>query len=225
MRVIVSLSGGMDSTALLGAIREEFPSADIMAVSFQYPSKHNRYELHAAQNVAAFYGVSHRIIDASSVYEAFKSDLLESGGDIPEGHYTDESMKATVVPCRNMIFASIIAGLADSMNYDIVALGIHSGDHAIYPDCRPDFFRKLGAAASAATERRVTMIAPFLTADKTLIIKKASTFKIQVPWNLTRTCYKNQSLACGKCGSCVERLEAFKNNGMVDPVPYENSMS
>lgn len=188
-----------------------------MSVGFEYPSKHNRYELEKAQEACEHYGVRRLIIPTGTLMDSFKSDLLKSGGAIPEGHYTDQSMSATVVPCRNLIFASVLAGLAESLGADTISLGIHSGDHAIYPDCRPEFFKALVLTISHATNGRVTAIAPFLMMNKTQIIKHTP----YCPWHLTRTCYKDQRLACGKCGSCVERREAFTANGMVDPVQYE----
>lgn len=222
VKVLVSLSGGMDSAALLGKTLENAAPEEVVAVSFLYGSKHQDYEMAAAGAVAGFYGVNRIAINMAPTMLDFKSNLLQSGGKIPEGHYTDKTMAATVVPCRNLIFASILAGLAESHGAEFIALGVHSGDHAIYPDCRPDFVCRLRSAIWEATEKKVTVLAPFIDDTKTTIIEKAKWFKTQVPWNLTRTCYKDQEKSCGKCGSCVERLEAFSNNGMTDPIAYES---
>lgn len=224
IKVIVSHSGGMDSTALLGMVLETRAPDEVLSVGFKYPSKHNPYELEMAEASSEHYGVKRRVIDASSLMADFKSDLLTSGGKIPEGHYTDASMSATVVPCRNLIFASILAGLADSLKAEVMALGIHAGDHAIYPDCRAGFKAKLTQTIWEATDNRVTLITPFLRINKAGILQRSDAFKTKVPWHLTRTCYKAQPTACGKCGSCVERLEAFKEVGQVDPLTYDNDM-
>lgn len=214
----------MDSLALLACLHADAGSileeGEIEAVCFKYPSKHNGWEREAAAKIADHYKVKLSTIDLTSVMDGFKSDLLQSGGSIPEGHYSDESMKSTVVPCRNMIFVSILAGLADSRGFNEVAIGIHAGDHAIYPDCRPKFKQAMTQAVGAATDGRVVLIAPFLNYTKTTIIHETHDLP-PVPWHLSRTCYKDQVLACGKCGSCTERLEAFSNNGMVDPVSYQ----
>lgn len=218
MKTIVSLSGGMDSATVLGWLKAE--GHQVFAVSFDYGSKHNPFELPCAQKLALHYGVSHTIINLQAVMADFKSNLLATGGDIPEGHYTDKSMSVTVVPCRNLIMLSIIAGLAESNDCDGVALGIHQGDHAIYPDCRKEFFASVFETIMLATDGKVNKVhAPFLDTDKEGILKWG--FEHKVPYQITRTCYKAQELSCGKCGSCVERLEAFANIGVKDPVAYE----
>lgn len=117
-----------------------------------------------------------------------------------------------------MIFATILAGLSQSLLYDAVYLGIHAGDHAIYPDCRPEFKTRLNEAIIAATEGEVLLLAPFINMTKGAIVCEGK--KIGAPFELTRTCYKNQELPCGVCGSCIERIEAFQANGMIDPVEY-----
>ena len=215
-KVIVSLSGGIDSATALALAKED---RDVDAIGFSYGSKHNPYENKAARDIANHYSVPFNLIDLSSVGALLKSDLLKSGGVIPEGHYEAESMKSTVVPARNMIFISALAGIADCRGASEVWLGIHSGDHHIYPDCRPGFFYRMQDAVRVATEGRVELAAPFLFKGKGKVVEQG--WAIGVPYNLTRTCYKDQPVACGKCGSCQERLEAFAENGMVDPLEYE----
>jgi len=144
---------------------------------------------------------------------------LLTGGDIPEGHYEDESMSRTVVPGRNIIFASILTGVAWSLGAEEVWLGIHQGDHAIYPDCRPEFYRAMNEAVTLGTDGKVVLKAPFLDTNKTGILRRG--LFLNVPYGYTRTCYKEQEIACGKCGSCQERLEAFAECGLTDPVEYE----
>lgn len=216
-KVIMALSGGMDSSTLLAWLLDQ--GYEVEAVSFSYGSKHNQYERQCAIDFAAHYGIVLHHIDLTDIMAGFKSNLLKTGGDIPEGHYTDASMSATVVPGRNIIFLSCLTGLAWSRDASHIAIGIHSGDHAIYPDCRPEFYDSMNKAIKAGTDGRVDIIAPFLTWDKTRILEWGIPHK--VPYELTRTCYKDQPLSCGACGSCVERLEAFTAIGIKDPVEYE----
>lgn len=219
MKALVSLSGGLDSTVLLSVLKSD-PTIDILAtVNFQYGSKHNLYEMLAAERVAKFYGLPYKCIQAHSIFDGFKSDLLQTGGDIPEGHYEHESMRRTVVPCRNMIFLSTLAGLAESIGADRVFIGVHSGDHHIYPDCRPEFIDAMKTSIHAATDGKVALSAPFLYLNKGQIVKHGLVHN--APLSLTRTCYKDVSVACGKCGSCQERLEAFALNKTIDPIGYQ----
>lgn len=214
---VVALSGGMDSATVLGwLIAEGFA---VTAVGFIYGSKHNPYEQACARTLAEHYKVDFRTFNLTSIMGGFNSNLLKSGGDIPEGHYEDESMSLTVVPGRNMIFATILAGLADSIGAQLVALGIHQGDHAIYPDCRTEFFKAMDSAIYLGTGAKVQLTAPFLETDKKGILTWG--LKHDVPYHLTRTCYKDQVLPCGVCGSCQERLEAFEKIGEKDPIEYE----
>lgn len=220
MKVILSLSGGIDSTTLCAYYLER--GYKVIPVTFKYGSKHNKYENEAVYKVTdAFKLGKPKLIDLNFIAKFFESDLLISGGEIPEGYYTNESMKATVVPARNLIFASIIAGFAESVEAEIISLGVHGGDHHIYPDCRPEFISSLNTSVILATDKKVRVEAPFLYRTKAEIIQIGMNFKnVQVPYKSTRTCYKDQELACGKCGSCVERLEAFEKLGLKDPIKY-----
>lgn len=218
---LVSLSGGIDSTVTLAHAMKQ--GGEVIGVRFMYPSKHNYFECKASEQIAEFYGVKLLTVDLTTVFHQalFKSNLLRGQGEIPEGHYEDKSMSQTVVPCRNMIFISVLAGIAKSQGCMYAYLGVHSGDHAIYPDCRPDFIEDMSKAVAGATENDVILQAPFLFRSKEEIVRKGNEF--MVPFHLTRTCYKNQRIACGKCGSCIERLEAFGKNGIVDPIEYEQT--
>lgn len=217
MKVIVSLSGGMDSATVLAEALFQGHSVD--TVLFKYGSKHNEFENKMAQALAEHYKVHWHLIDLSEVMEVFKSDLLLTGGEIPEGHYEDESMSRTVVPGRNIIFTSVLAGFAWSKNFQQVWVGIHTGDHAIYPDCRPGFYFAMKEAIEEGTDKNISLSAPFLNINKAGILARG--LELGVPYELTRTCYKYQGVSCGKCGSCTERLEAFTKNGLKDPIPYE----
>jgi len=219
-KVLLSLSGGVDSTTLLAWLLAG--NSEVTAISFKYGSKHNKYENEAARQLAHHYGVELIELDIQQAMINIQSNLLSSGGAIPEGHYEEESMKSTVVPARNMIFLSIMAGIAESRGLEGLAIGVHSGDHAIYPDCRPEFITSMTKSVQLATDNQVQFImAPFIDYGKGKIIQTGIALPRPVPYRLTRTCYTDQPLACGKCGSCVERLEAFQVNGITDPIQYE----
>lgn len=221
---VCSFSGGMDSaTVLLWLLEQGFKR--VVAFQFVYGSKHNKHERRAATvfhgNMVARYPnqrIELRMLDLSAAFNGIQSNLMQTGGDIPEGHYTDASMSATVVPGRNMIFISLLAGHAWSLGAEIVALGVHQGDHAIYEDCREVFVEQMAEAVKLGTGDRVRLVAPFLSTDKEGILRYG--VEKNLPYQHTRTCYKDQALSCGKCGSCVERLEAFSNIGETDPVNY-----
>jgi len=216
-KVIVSLSGGLDSAVVLAqALCENY---EVEAVGFCYGSKHNKFENKAAQSLANYMNVPFRLIDMRETFKNFQSSLMaDSNVKIPEGHYEAESMKSTVVPSRNIIFLSILSGLAWSVGAEEVWIGIHAGDHFIYPDCRPKFFEVMRRAIEIGTDERITLVAPFLHVAKRYIVQRG--IELGVPFELTRTCYKNQETACGKCGSCIERLRAFELNNAEDPICY-----
>lgn len=217
---VISLSGGMDSATLLGYVISTSGGTKHLCVSFNYGSKHNKYELDCSRRLANHYGVPWMEVNLVEMMGCFKSDLLLSGGEIPEGHYCDETMKRTVVPSRNIIFLSILSGIAWSKEMHSIYIGVHQGDHAIYPDCRPGFIHEMREAIWLGTDQRITLHTPFLHFTKGEILAKG--LKVGgIPYHFTRTCYKDQQIACGKCGACTERLEAFQQNGVEDPVPYE----
>lgn len=221
MRILIALSGGLDSATLLAKLLNE--NHQVKAVSFKYESKHNRYEMEAAEKIADYYGIELIKKDVSAIFTGIKSDLLMSGGPIPEGNYDADSMKSTVVPARNMIFISIMAAMGVSLNAECIGLGVHAGDHHIYPDCRPDFIECMEIAVRKATEKVIKELkAPFLNVSKSIIVQDA--IRLGVPIQLTRTCYKDQAVACGACGSCQERLLAFAENGVKDPILYMEDM-
>lgn len=223
-KTVIGLSGGMDSATLLGLLLEQ--GHDVHCCTFYYGSKHNKWENRAAEDLIDFYQAHNlpivgHVMDISSIMRGFRSNLLLEGGEIPEGHYEEESMRLTVVPGRNLIFASIMAGLAESIGAETITLGIHQGDHHIYPDCRKEFAKALDTTIFLSSDRRVEVITPLIKYNKISILNKGLQCSPPVPYELTRTCYKDQPISCGKCGSCRERLEAFEVLGLEDPIQYE----
>ncbi len=215
-KVLVLLSGGIDSTtALYDAVRKY---GTVTAVSFNYGSKHNKRELMFAAHHCKTLDVKHEIIQLPFMNTLFKSDLLKSGGEIPDGHYKEDSMKRTVVPFRNGIMLSITAGFAESIKADAIVIAAHTGDHTIYPDCREEFMSAIALAINLGTFAHIQILRPFIDNDKTDIVKIGKS--LNVPYQYTYSCYKGFELHCGVCGTCVERMEAFKLAGIEDPTEY-----
>jgi 7-cyano-7-deazaguanine synthase len=216
MKVVVLLSGGMDSvTAFHEALQEHEVLA---ALSFDYGAKHHAKELPMAAWHCAKSGIPHRIAALDFVAQEFHSDLLKSGGEIPDGHYEEESMKKTVVPFRNGIMLAIAAGFAESHGAEGVVIAAHSGDHAIYPDCREEFLEPMARAISEGTYARIALLRPFVSTDKAGIVRIGRA--LGVDYSHTWSCYKGEELHCGSCGTCVERREAFLLAGVSDPTQY-----
>ena len=216
-KVLVNLSGGLDSTVLLYYLMRK--GAEVHAISFNYGSKHNDIEIKHAEKICEKLGISHQTISLDFINKCFKSDLLQNGGEIPEGHYAAENMKSTVVPFRNGIFYSISAGLAESYNCDFIALASHAGDHTIYPDCRGEFTQSMYNSIRLGTEKGIQLIAPFNKISKTDIVKIGN--ELNVDFSSTYSCYKGKEKHCGKCGTCIERKEAFQESNVMDPTTYE----
>lgn len=224
---LIALSGGMDSVTALGLVLAEpldHAVEPVEVVIFKYGSKHNPHEFEAFYKVVRHYHdrieYAH-MIDLEGLFSCLPSStsaLINDDVEVPEGHYQESNMSLTVVPGRNTIFTAILLSIAQSKGLGSIVLGIHSGDHVIYPDCRPAWFHGMQHTVKAASENKVGLLAPFLNGDKTSIIR--SGLAVGVPYHLTRTCYTDKPIACGRCGSCQERLEAFANNGIEDPIEY-----
>lgn len=216
MKVVVLLSGGMDSvTAFHAALREH---EVVAGLSFDYGAKHHARELPMAAWHCAQAVIPHRVAPLGFVAEEFSSDLLSSGGAIPDGHYEEASMKSTVVPFRNGIMLSIAAGFAESRGAEGVVIAAHSGDHAIYPDCREDFLEPMARAIRAGTYAGIELLRPFVAMDKAAIARRGA--ELGVDFSRTWSCYKGGEVHCGTCGTCVERREAFQLAGLPDPTVY-----
>lgn len=212
---IIVLSGGMDSVTML----HEFASEIKVAVSFDYGSKHNAKEIPFAALHCQRLGIQHIVIPLDFMTRYFKSSLLMGGEDIPEGNYDDENMKSTVVPFRNGIMLSVAAGLAESHGLKRLFIANHFGDHAIYPDCRAGFIKAMSEAVSEGTYEHIRIEAPYTGINKTDIAKRGA--KLGINYAETWSCYKGGEKHCGKCGTCMERKEAFREAGLTDPTIYE----
>lgn len=215
-KVIVLLSGGMDSVAALYHASNIYEV--VRTVSFDYGSKHNHKEIPFAKYHSDKLDVPHQIIEAKFIENLFDSALLKNEEEIPEGHYADDVMKKTVVPFRNGIMLSIACGYAESVGAKGVVIAAHSGDHAIYPDCRNDFMEAMAAAMRLGTYEKIELISPFVNIDKTEIARIGA--DLGVDFGQTWSCYKGNEKHCGLCGTCHERKEAFELAGLVDPTIY-----
>ena len=227
MKCVCALSGGMDSSTALAVAVDKHGAKEVLAVGFYYGSRHGRWENIAAKKVADYYSVPFRLLDLSAVMGSFKSALIATDErPIPEGHYEEENMRQTVVPNRNMIFLSILTGIAVSEGCSEVWLGAHAGDFACYPDCRPAFIEAMQNAIGKATkwednEPGITLECPFLYTNKLGILKAGFALTAPPPYQYTRTCYTDNEVSCGRCGACCERRESFQLLGIEDPIPYQ----
>ncbi|MBX9743309.1 MAG: 7-cyano-7-deazaguanine synthase QueC [Chthoniobacterales bacterium] len=219
MKLIVLLSGGLDSTTLLYEMERDHEV--VAALSFDYGAKHNHRELPMAAYHCNKLGISHLTIPMAFINDYFSSDLLKSGGAIPEGHYAAENMKSTVVPARNAIMLSIAAGFAESHGAEGVAYGPHTGDHFIYRDCREEFLKPMAEALREGTDAAIQLLRPFVKMNKGEIVQRG--IELGMDYSKTWSCYKGEEVHCGRCGTCVERREAFSLAGVEDPTVYQNS--
>jgi 7-cyano-7-deazaguanine synthase len=220
MKTIVICSGGLDSVSLAHRIAGE--QTLIGLLSFDYGQRH-RKELDYAAACAKRLGVPHQIIDIRPIGSHLTGSALTDNIDVPDGHYAEETMKATVVPNRNAIMLAIAFGLAAAQKADAVAVAVHGGDHFIYPDCRPGFIDAFQTMQDAALDgyASVKLQAPYVNATKADIVTDGA--KHGTPFAETWSCYKGGARHCGRCGTCVERREAFHLAGVADPTEYEDA--
>lgn len=205
---LLVLSGGMDSVTMLW----EYVDSIAAAVTFQYGSNHNMREAACAKRNCGHLNVKWYEIDLSFMGKYFESSLLSGAEAIPEGNYDDDNMRSTVVPFRNGIMLSVAAGLAESLGLKKVMIANHSGDHAIYPDCRPDFIKSMKNAIADGTYEHLELVAPYTDLTKGEIALRGKT--LGVDYSHTYSCYKGGEHHCGKCGTCVERREALDFAGI-----------
>lgn len=212
---VIILSGGMDSVTLLHRYKNEI----VLAVTFDYGSNHAALEIECAKWQCEQLGIEHIVIPLAFMKEYFSSSLLSGAENIPDGHYADENMRSTVVPFRNGIMLAIACGLAESRGLELVLIANHAGDHTIYPDCRATFIESMSEAMSYGTWEGVHIFAPFTSWSKGEIAAEGA--RIGVDFSHTYSCYKGGERHCGKCGTCIERKEAFEQAGIKDPTIYE----
>ena len=214
---VIVYSGGLDSTTLLYEEQQRVA----LAVTFDYGSNHAAREIACARHHCALLGIEHLVIELGFMGRYFQSSLLSGADAIPSGNYDEENMKSTVVPFRNGIMLSIACGLAESRGLKRVLIANHGGDHAIYPDCRPEFIDAMDAAMRAGTYVNVEIAAPYTNLSKADLVRRGA--KLGVDYSQTYSCYRGGEQHCGTCGTCTERREAFREAGLPDPTAYENA--
>lgn len=216
MKTVIIYSGGLDSTVLLYHLRDA--GHELHALSIDYGQRH-RCELDRAAAICKTLNIANPVADLSALQPLLASSSLTSPEiEVAEGHYTEESMKSTVVPNRNMIFLSVATGHALSIKAGQIAYAAHSGDHAIYPDCRNEFADAMAVAIKLADWEQVELSRPFVDWSKADIVRRGA--ELGVPFAQTWSCYKGGDLHCGRCGTCIERREAFDLARVEDPTPY-----
>ncbi|WP_170756025.1 7-cyano-7-deazaguanine synthase QueC [Ruegeria lacuscaerulensis] len=217
MKTIVICSGGLDSVSLAHMIAQDHELAGL--ISFDYGQRH-RKELDYAALCALRLGVPHDIIDLRPVGAVLTGSALTDDVDVPDGHYAEDSMKVTVVPNRNAIMLTVAFGAAAARGADAVATAVHGGDHFIYPDCRPAFTEAFEAMQKLALDgyADVSLFTPFVHRSKADIVTEGA--RVNTPFAQTWSCYKGGDNHCGRCGTCVERREAFHLAGITDPTTY-----
>lgn len=218
MKACLICSGGLDSVSLAYKLAHEKSLNAI--VSFNYAQRHKK-ELVFAELCAKRLGVPFRLIDISSIGNALPGSALTDNIAVPDGHYGEETMKLTVVPNRNAIFLAIAFGIAAANGADTVAIAVHGGDHFIYPDCRETFLNCFQAMEDASLEGAVKLYAPYVNQTKADIVTDGA--RVSTPFVETWSCYKGEELHCGRCGTCVERREAFHCAGIDDPTIYKDA--
>lgn len=214
---LLILSGGMDSVTLLYEYRDRIA----LAVNFHYGSNHNEREAECARYHCEKLGIEMLEINLDFMGQYFHSSLLDGPEAVPEGHYTDDNMRSTVVPFRNGIMLAVAAGIAESNGLNNLLIASHAGDHSIYPDCRQGFIAAMGRAIEEGTYEDITLLAPYsaLTKGQIAAIGK----KLGVDYSKTYSCYKGNEKHCGRCGTCVERREALAEAGVQDNTIYEDN--
>jgi len=216
MKYVVIYSGGLDSTVLLHHLHAA--GDELAALSVNYGQRH-ACEIECAKKNCAQLGIEHRVADLTTLAPLLGSNsLTDRNVAVPQGHYTETRMKSTVVPNRNMIMLSVAAGWAIAREADGVAYAAHSGDHAIYPDCRREFADALDAAMRLADWREISLHRPFVNWTKADIAARGA--ELRVPFANTWSCYEGLDKHCGRCGTCIERREAFFLAQVNDPTPY-----
>jgi 7-cyano-7-deazaguanine synthase len=218
-KTIVICSGGLDSVTLADLVAAEHELTRL--VSFDYGQRHLK-ELDFAARAAKRLGVPHDVIDLRGVGAALTGSALTDDIAVPDGHYAEDTMRITIVPNRNPIMLAVAFGIAAAHGDAAVATAVHGGDHFIYPDCRPAFTEAFEAMQKAALDgyAEVRLHTPFVHRSKAEIV--ATGARYGTPFAETWSCYKGGAHHCGRCGTCVERREAFHLAGVPDPTTYDD---
>jgi len=212
-RVVAVFSGGLDSTTLLYHLLDA--GHEVAALAIDYGQRHHR-ELTSAQAICSRLKVPLTTLDLRSLGAVFGSNSLsDQRVAVPEGPYENESMQQTTVPNRNMILLSVAIGWAISHEFNAVAYGAHSGTYTPYPDCRPEFADAMNSVAEKCDWRPVRVLSPFIDWTKSDIVQRG--VALGVPFELTWSCYVGEERPCGRCGTCLDRAEAFLLAGRDDP--------
>ena len=233
MKALVLSSGGVDSTTCVALAVKKYGAENVITASLYYGQKHDK-ELKCARSIAEYYGVRHIEEDISNImkYASNVCSLVKGGKDIQECSY-EEQVKAnkdgrvdTYVPFRNGLLLSIATAYADSLfpNEEVeIYYGAHSDDACgnAYADCSPEFAEAMNKAIKIGTYGKITVKRPLIHMNKAQVVKLG--LQLMVPYNRTWSCYEGKEKACGKCGTCIDRLNAFKENGVKDPIPYETN--
>jgi 7-cyano-7-deazaguanine synthase len=220
LKTLLICSGGLDSITLAYKIAKEHELCGLL--SFDYGQRHKK-ELGFAKQCALDLDVPHYISDISGIGKLLSGSALTDDVDVPDGHYAEETMRITVVPNRNAIMLSIAYGIAAAKGLDAVAAAFHGGDHFIYPDCRPDFVNSFQTMQNQALDgfAKIQLYTPFVHKTKGDIAAEGAL--LNVPFEKSWSCYKGGDIHCGRCGTCVERQEAFSEAGIDDPTQYADS--
>ncbi len=217
-KAVVVFSGGIDSTTLLYDLRSL--GYELKAISVDYGQRHGARELASSRRLCKELQIEQRVIDLGGLAALLGNNSLSNpAAGVPEGHYESSTMQLTTVPNRNMILIAIGIAWAVSLKFDAVAFGAHAGQYTPYPDCRPDFAEAMHRAAQVCDWNPMQVLAPFVTWDKGDIVKRG--FELGVPFGLTWSCYNGREKHCGRCGTCIDRKEAFAKNNLADPTGYE----
>ena len=224
MKAMVLSSGGVDSTTALGLAVSKYGKENVITLSVSYGQKHDK-EIEAAKAVAEYYGVEQLFMDLSKVFEYSNCSLLkQSDAEIPEKAYSEqiketvgETPVSTYVPFRNGLFLSAAASIALSKGCSVIYYGAHADDSAgfAYPDCSPAFNNAMNEAIWEGSGHQLKIEAPFVNINKAGVVKMG--LELGVPYELTWSCYEGGDKPCGKCGTCIDRAVAFRENGVEDP--------
>lgn len=227
MKALVLFSGGLDSSVCLGMAVAEYGADEVLALSVYYGQKHKK-EMEASEKVAKYYGVKRITLDLGEIFKDSNCTLLEGASEeIPHEEYAEQLKKTnggpvnTYVPFRNGLFLSSAASIALSHGCSEIYYGAHADDAAgnAYPDTSIEFNRAISDAIYLGSGNALKIVAPFIDKSKAQVVAKGA--EIGVPFELTWSCYEGHKKACGVCGTCRDRIEAFRMNGLVDPVQYE----